>query len=53
MVHQGNSFAILDQRIYDSTIQEVISDRYKFKKLNEDPTLKREAFLQCFSCKLK
>ena len=31
----------------------IISDTSKFEKLNEDPTLKREASLQRFSCKLK
>ena len=31
----------------------IISDTSKFEKLNEDPTLKREASLQRFLCKLK
>ena len=30
-----------------------VSDTSKFEKLNEDPTLKREASLQCFLRKLK
>ena len=34
-------------------IQEIISDTSKFEKLNEDPTLKLEASLQCFLRKLK
>ena len=37
----------------DNAIQELISDTSKFKKLNEDPTLKREASLQRFLRKLK
>ena len=37
----------------DNAIQELISDTSKFKKLNEDPTLKREASLQSFLRKLK
>ena len=35
------------------TIEEIISDTSKFEKLNEDPTLKFEASLQCFLRKLK
>ena len=31
----------------------IISDTSKFKKLNEDPNLKRETSLQRFLCKLK
>ena len=31
----------------------MISDTSKFEKLSEDPTLKREASLQSFLCKLK
>ena len=36
-----------------NAIQEIISDTSKFEKLNEDPTLKREASLQRFLRKLK
>ena len=43
----------LDRKLYDNTIQELISDTSKFAKLNEDPTLKREASLQRFLRKLK
>ena len=35
-------------RYYDNSIQEMFSDTSKFKKLNEDSNLKREALLQCF-----
>ena len=38
---------------YDSTIQEIISDTSKSEKLNEVPTLKREASLQYFLRKLR
>ena len=34
-------------------LQETIPDTSKFKSLNEDPILKREASLQLFLCKLK
>ena len=42
---KGNLVVILDQNLYDNTIQEIISGTSKFEKLNEDPTLKREASL--------
>ena len=44
---------MLDRKIYNRAIEEIISDTSKFKKLNEDPTLKREASLQGFLSKLK
>ena len=50
---KGNGVVILDRKLYDSTIQEIISDTSKFIKLNEDPTLKRDASLQRFLRKLK
>ena len=31
---------------FNNAIQQIISDTSKFEKLNEDPTLKREASLQ-------
>ena len=49
----GNGVVILDRKLYDSAIQEIISDTSKLEKFNEDPTLKREASLQCFLHKLK
>ena len=48
-----NGVIILDRKIYNNTIQEIISDTSKFEKLNEDPTLKRKVLLQCFLIKLK
>ena len=39
---KGNGVAILDQKIYDTAIQEIILVTSKFEKLNENPTLKRE-----------
>ena len=51
--NKGNVVVILDRKLYDSTIQEIISDTSKFEKLNEDPTLKGEPFLQRLLCKLK
>ena len=44
---------ILDRKLYNNAIEEIISDTSKFEKLNEDPTLKREASLQRFLRKLK
>ena len=43
---------IINQEWWNA-IEEIISDTSKFEKLNEDPTLKREASLQCFLRKLK
>ena len=50
---KGNGVAILDQKLYNNAIEEIISDTSKFGKINEDPTLKLEASLQCFLHKLK
>ena len=50
---KGNGVVILDQKLYDNTIPEIISDTSKFEKLKEDPTLKCEASLQCSLRKLK
>ena len=44
---------MLDRKIYNNAIEQTISDTSKFKKLNEEPTLKCEASLQHFLCKLK
>ena len=45
---KGNGVVILDGKFYENGIQEIISDNFKIEKLNEDPTLKREASLQRF-----
>ena len=50
---KGNGVVILDRKLYNNAIEEIISDTSKFEKLNEGPTLKREASLQRFLCKLK
>ena len=50
---KGNEVVILDRKLYNHAIEEIISDTSKLKKLNEDPTLKREASLQHFLHKLK
>ena len=44
---------MLDRKLYDNAIQDIIPDIPKFKKLKEDPTLKRESSLQRFLRKLK
>ena len=51
--YKGNGVAILDRKLYNNAIEEIISDTSKFEKLNEDPTLRREASLQRFLRKLK
>ena len=51
--HKGNGVIILDRKLYNKAIEEIISDTCKFQKLNEDPNLKREASLQRFLRKLK
>ena len=50
---KGNGVVILDRKLCDNAIQEIISDISKFEKLNEDPTLRREVSLQRFLCKFK
>ena len=50
---KSNGVVILDGKLYNNAIEEIISDTSKFEKLNEDPTLKREVSLQCFLHKLK
>ena len=45
---KGNGVVILDRKLYNNAIEEIMSDSSKFEKLNEDPTLKREASLQRF-----
>ena len=50
---KGNGVVILEQKLYDNAIEEIISDTSKFEKFNEDPTLKREASVQRFLRKLK
>ena len=50
---KGNGVAILDLKLYNNAIEEIISDTSKFKMLNEDPTLKHVASLQHSLCKLK
>ena len=44
---KGNGVVILDWKLYDTAIQEIITDTS-----NEDPTLKSEASLQRFLYKL-
>ena len=49
---KGNGVIILDRKLYNNAIEEIISVTSKFEKLNEDPTLKCEASLQRFLRKL-
>ena len=50
---KGNGVVILDRKLYNNAIEKIISDTSKLEKLNEYPTLKREASLQRRSRKLK
>ena len=50
---KGNEAVILDRKLYNKAIEEIISNTSKFEKLSEYPTLKTEAPLQRFLCKLK
>ena len=50
---KGNGVVILDRKLDNNLMEEIIPDSSKFEKLNEDPTLKREALLQRFLRKLK
>ena len=51
--NKGNGVVILDRKLYNNAIEEMIRDTSKFEKLNEDPSLKGEASLQRFLHKLK
>ena len=51
--HKGNGVVIIERKLYNNAVEEIISDASKFEKLNEDPTLKSEASLQRFLRKLK
>ena len=46
--NKENGVSILDRKLYYNAIEEQNSDTSKFEKLNEDPTLKREASLEFF-----
>ena len=50
---KGNGVVILDRKLYNNAIEEIISDTFKLENFNEYPTLKCEASLQRFSRKLK
>ena len=51
--HEATGAVILDRKLCDNVVQEIFSYISKFEKLNEDPTLKREASLQRFLRTLK
>ena len=50
---KGNGVVILDRKFYNNAVQKIFWKTSKFEKLDEDPTLKREASLQRFLRKLK
>ena len=50
---KGNEVVIVNWKLYDNAIKEIISDTSKFEKLTEYPTLRLEASLHRFLCKLK
>ena len=45
---KGNAVVILDQKLCNNFIQEIITAASRFERLNEDPNLKREALLERF-----
>ena len=45
---KGNGVVILDRKFYNNAVQKIFWKTSKFEKLDEDPTLKREASLQRF-----
>ena len=49
---KGNGVVILDRKLYNNAIEEIISGTSKFQKLNEDETSKLEASQQSFLRKL-
>ena len=50
---KGNGVLILDRKLYNNAIEEILLNTSKFEKLNKEPTLKRETSLQRFLRKLK
>ena len=50
---KANGIVILDRKLYNNAIEEIISDSSKFKKLKENPILKRETSIQRFLRELK
>ena len=50
---ERNGVVIIDRKLYDNAIQEILSDTCTLEKLNEDPISKRKAPLQRFLRKLK
>ena len=42
---KGNRVVILDRKLYNNAIEEIISDTSKFENVSEDTNLKREASL--------
>ena len=50
---KGNELVILDRKLDDNFIQEIISETSKLAKHNEESTLKHEVLLQPFLSKLK
>ena len=51
--NKENGFVILDKKLYDNVLQEIIVDASKFEKLNENPTFKCKASLQSLLQNLK
>ena len=50
---KGNGVVIVDAKDYITKMSNIISDSSKFKKINEDPTKRRETKLQNYLSKLK
>ena len=50
---KGNGIVVLDKLAYNNAISDLLSDDTKFKKLQSDPTLRREGQLRRYLRKLK
>ena len=50
---KGSGVVFLDRDICDRKLLEIVNDSTKFKKLKDNPTLKRKGYLQRFLRKIK
>ena len=50
---KGNGVVVMDRVIYNQQMHALLSDKNKFKRLSEDPTMLREGQLQRYLRELK
>ena len=50
---KGNGVVVMDRNVYNQKMYELIDDRTKFRKLDNDPTILREGQLQRYLRNLK